>query len=113
MKFFQFSQNNPGGRFVTNNNLAQVVIIEANDALDANEIAERIGIYFNGVSEGQDCKCCGDRWDSTSESDGSEEPLVYRMKINEYLKKYPEDEIKIHYKNGVVQHVVNKEKKSA
>ena len=29
---------------------------------DANDIAQGNGIYFNGVADGIDCDCCGDRW---------------------------------------------------
>ena len=67
-KFYEFSQNNSGGIFVTNKTLCHRLFIEANDAQDATEKAESLGVYFNGVASGRDCPCCGDRWyDSPSE----------------------------------------------
>lgn len=61
-KFYEFSQNNSGGIFVTNKTLCHRLFIEANDAQDATEKAESLGVYFNGVASGRDCPCCGDRW---------------------------------------------------
>lgn len=63
-KFYVFRQNNSGGKWRTDENkgVAQVVIIEAESADLANLRAQQIGIYFDGVSGGSDCECCGDRW---------------------------------------------------
>lgn len=61
-KFYQVDQNNSGGSFVTSDTLCHRLFIEANSDDEAAEIAERLGCYWNGVSEGQDCDCCGDRW---------------------------------------------------
>lgn len=57
-KLYEFRQNNSGGRFIG----SQYVLIEANDAAEANDIATRHGIYFDGCKDGSDCNCCGDRW---------------------------------------------------
>lgn len=51
-KFFTFRQNNSGGIDHIDENLNRYVIIEANDAQHANERAQEIGIYFDGVSDG-------------------------------------------------------------
>lgn len=48
------------------------VYIEAENAEEANEKALQIGIYFNGVEDGIDCPCCGDRWYPVSERDAVE-----------------------------------------
>ena len=37
-------------------------------AQEADTRAEKFGIYFDGVKNGQDCDCCGDRWRRTFES---------------------------------------------
>lgn len=65
--YYIFDQNNSGGSFDVNDNVAEYVIIEANNNEEANDKAEDIGIYFNGVNQGLDCDCCGDRWYPTSE----------------------------------------------
>lgn len=100
-KFYTFYQNNSGGNFISNHTLKEYVIIEAHSADEANEIAQDIGIYFNGVCEGRDCECCGDRWYSISSSDkGTFEPTIYNQSLNEYngYKDYI-----IYYKDGTTK----------
>lgn len=63
MNLYKFDQNNSGGSFVVDDVLTHRVIIEALTEKDAISKAEDLGIYFNGVDEGIDCPCCGDRWD--------------------------------------------------
>lgn len=60
--FYTFRQHNSGGSFHHDDNLSIEVVIEADDCIEANNIAESLGIYFNGVEDGLDCDCCGDRW---------------------------------------------------
>lgn len=62
--WFEYSQNNSGGSHVYDDNrgLAEWVFVEADSAKEADEYAESIGIYFNGVDDDMDCDCCGDRW---------------------------------------------------
>ena len=62
LKFYEYSQNNTGGSFVTDDKLCHVLFIEANSSTEADSIAEDLGCYWNGVEEGSDCECCGDRW---------------------------------------------------
>lgn len=78
-KFYTFVQNNSGGFFDNNESrgLAKFVIVEAGSAEHANRRALRIGLYFDGGANGEDCNCCGDRWYEVSESDGSDVPLIY------------------------------------
>lgn len=61
-KFFEYRQNNSGGRFDIDDTLTVRVIVEAKDQKQAIQIGENLGIYFNGCDEGLDCSCCGDRW---------------------------------------------------
>jgi hypothetical protein len=61
-KWFEFRQNNPGGRLVFNDSVGNYVYIQAFTAAEANSKAEDIGVYFDGVAKGYDCECCGDRW---------------------------------------------------
>lgn len=80
MKFYTYYQNNTGGRFKINDRVAKYVIVEAESPEKANEIATRIGIYFNGVEEDIDCPCCGDRWHPAYF--GEDEPLVYGKPVD-------------------------------
>lgn len=63
-KFFDYSQNNSGGGFDMDDakGICETVIVEAENAEDADRHAEEIGLYFNGCASGLNCSCCGDRW---------------------------------------------------
>ena len=86
-KFYQFRQNNSGGRFHRNDDVDTTVYIEAVDADHANARAEKIGIYFNGCSTGSDCSCCGDRWYRAGEF-GSDDALATEDDIAVYRSNY-------------------------
>jgi hypothetical protein len=61
-KFYSLTQNNSGGSFIVDDILCHRLIIEATNEEEALCKAEQLGCYWNGVEEGYDCKCCGDRW---------------------------------------------------
>ena len=63
--FYMFEQNNSGGRFDVNDALCHRVVIEANSEREAIYKAEELGCYWDGVENGIDCHCCGDRWYSS------------------------------------------------
>lgn len=111
--FYHYSQNNSGGSFVFDEDgISHHVIIEAGSASEANAIAERIGLYFDG--EG-DCDCCGSRWDNVY-GEGDEVPMVYGTPVEpnsvfpekktggwspmKWMENTPEGFI--HYLNGTV-----------
>lgn len=78
LKWYRFGQNNSGGRFVVNDKVDADVYIQTTSAKEANRVAEDVvGIYFNGVSDGIDCECCGDRWSRQYDNDGDEYPTKY------------------------------------
>jgi hypothetical protein len=84
-KFFLFRQNNSGGSFVINDNVAHSVIIEAYSPKEADARAEAIGVYFDGCMTGRDCDCCGDRWSSQwGNEDGTDTPLIYGEEIGSH-----------------------------
>ena len=72
--FYTFHQNNTGGSWA---GPAHYVIIEADSAREANDIAVDHGLYFNGCALGHDCSCCGDRWYEVDEHDADKTPLIY------------------------------------
>lgn len=81
--FYCFNQNNSGGGFDIDDDVAHFVIIEAASADAANERAESIGIYFNGCDTGNDCPCCGDRWYPAWSDEGDETPVIYGQPVSE------------------------------
>lgn len=73
MKYYTFHQNNSGGSWSG----PRYVIVQATSARFANIIAQDHGVYFDGVEQGQDCDCCGDRWSQVDDSDASTGPEIY------------------------------------
>lgn len=99
--FYTYIQNNSGGSFEINDELKHFVIIEADNGKEADSIAEKVGIYFDGVENGIDCSCCGDRWDRASYEEGTNTPKIYGGEIQDVLNySQPFKEAIIYYKNG-------------
>ena len=101
--FYTYRQNNSGGSFDINDEVSLYVIIEADSATEANDIAEIKGLYFDGCEEGFDCECCGDRWDSQyDDTDGTETPMIYNEAASEYKDTWAGDKpyCFVYYKNG-------------
>ena len=70
MSYFKFNQNNSFGVF----HGTPLVFVQADNAADANRVAQDHGVYFNGVADGVDCDCCGDRWYPVSDDDAQDQP---------------------------------------
>jgi hypothetical protein len=107
--FFTFGQNNSGGSFINDGYVTHYVIVEADNADEANKIAENIGIYFDGCDQDMDCPCCGDRWSRQyGNRDGTEAPEIYGNPPDEEGKSdwftgVGEVYCRVHYKDGMVE----------
>ena len=110
MPFFTFNQNNSGGGFDVDIDagISHFVIIEANSIDAANDKAESIGIYFNGVADGRDCACCGDRW-SHPWDDATEAPEIYGEHPSEHRDMFinGEPHTFVHYADGRIESFSN------
>ncbi|AQR77216.1 hypothetical protein ABNB59_17200 [Paenibacillus larvae] len=105
--YFTFYQSNPGGFTIVNDSVCDVVIIETDTADQANKKAEEIGIYFDGCSTGNDCPCCGDRWDAQySDDKGTEEPELYGVPVYEVKSGLFRSQAYIYHLDGTKE-VVN------
>lgn len=62
MPWYEFNQNNSGGGFDVDDDVCHRLFIEADSVGEACNVAKSKGVYFNGVDDGIDCECCGDRW---------------------------------------------------
>lgn len=62
MNWYCFNQNNSGGIFDVDDKVCHNLFIEAESFNNAVTKAEELGCYWDGVSKGIDCPCCGDRW---------------------------------------------------
>lgn len=84
--FYHFSQNNSGGRFRVDldRGITVDVIVEADTLEEAQARAEDIGLYWDGVSDGSDCECCGDRW-SRPYGNLDPEPMLYGIPVLQHV----------------------------
>lgn len=120
-KFYEFSQNNTGGSFVTNDTLCHRLMIEADSVESANKKAESLGCYWDGCSFGQDCSCCGDRWYQASEYDKLDFPKEYTkdltfLDIESYAQHLADKygwttpDARIFYADGNIKEIFTKKK---
>jgi hypothetical protein len=98
--FFTYNQNNSGGSYAIDDTITRTVVIEADTADEANTKAEELGIYFNGVAEGSDCACCGDRWSKAYDDDGVLRMDLGEYELNSYWVEKDEPIVYIYRKNG-------------
>jgi hypothetical protein len=108
MKVYEWSQNNSGGVFDTDDQLCHRVVIEAETLDEAEEKAFSLGIYYDGVERGYDCDCCGDRWVRPwvgDEDFDDKESLFdfYQKKTNQYGWTKPD--ARIFFKDGEVKEI--------
>lgn len=106
-KFYEFRQNNTGGSFeiLDKEGICEYVIIEANNAKEANKKAESIGIYFDGCDKDMDCPCCGDRWYTVDESDGSSVPSIYGEPVEKMESTGFRNSCFVHYLDGTFKKI--------
>ena len=98
--FYTYEQNNICGKIIINKGLgiAKYVIIEALTTQQADKIAIKRGLYFDGGDLGLDCSCCGgDRWERASV--GYYEPTINNKLVNIVKANYPYFNVYIHYLN--------------
>ena len=105
--YFTYIQHNSGGDFdiLEEMGIGHIVIFKAKNAKKANELAESIGMYFNGVADGFDCPCCGDRWYPLDDADSTKQPEIYGKPVNEHKnnKDHRYDDIFIHHSKDNIE----------
>lgn len=112
MGFYEFSQNNSGGSFDVDNKVCHRLFIEAPNAEAANDIAESLGVYFDGFG---DCPCCGNRWYEADEYNLEEFPKDYGDEVFVDIEQYAQfladkygwttPDCRIYYANGAVKEI--------
>lgn len=97
--FFEFDQNNTGGSFDIDDRrgIGPHVWIEANTVKHATELAERLGLYWDGVENDRDCPCCGDRWYRPSHNGGQAS-----LKVSAEWDFYWHDTVYVHRPDGTL-----------
>jgi hypothetical protein len=98
--FYRYRQNNSGGGFMVDKDrgVGHTVFIEAVDSTEASRKAQEIGIYFDGVDNGDDCECCGDRWMDYPDA-------IAVISKQDLPKSYFNDQYFIHYADGTIEHI--------
>jgi hypothetical protein len=125
MRFFEFSQNNSGGSFHTDKNVCHRLFIEADSLDSAVSKAEELGCYWDGVRDGLDCPCCGDRWSVPWwKEEGYDYPYDYASKdrlvfdtVEEHAQHLANDfgwttpDARIFYANGDIKEIFAQKEK--
>jgi hypothetical protein len=96
MKMYRYHQNNSGGLHVDMPNIHPVhgfvdgwdLYVYAETMMEADTTAQEHGIYFDGVREGTDCSCCGDRWHATWGEESEEAAQSMVPEILMYEKQF-------------------------
>lgn len=102
--FYSIDQNNSGGYFDVDENLCHRLIIEADSEDEVLDKAEELGCYWDGVTKGMDCPCCGDRWYPSADKIDIEKYStegwrvgiydgIYHNTVDEWNKKYGNYEV--------------------
>lgn len=96
LKWFPYSQNNSGGKFVNNDSVSEFVLIQAKNADKANTRMERITEPF-----GDFCFCCGQRWYiDCVDDDGAIEPKLWGKPLNKQQLFDLDNNIVLHHFDG-------------
>lgn len=109
LKWFHYDQNNSGGYFIIDDEVAEDVFIQAPSAAEAEE---RANALFDGCSEY--CECCGPRWSTgyVSDKDGTDVPMRYGTPITEETASAYRNQARLHYYDGRIEAVKYKTKES-
>lgn len=103
-KWFHFGQNNSGGYFIVNEQVAEDVYIQAENAQQA---AARAAVIFEPYSEF--CECCGERWSFyVDEDDGYDVPTKYDVDIDEIVAEHFSKQARLHHLDGNIETVFYK-----
>ena len=95
--WFEFSQNNSGGYYVEDDDVCEVVYIQAHTASEAIEKARRF------CNNSDSCACCGDRWSFwVDDNDGTVIPMHYGEPLEFYKPDYFFKKAKLHKFDGTV-----------
>lgn len=98
MSFYTFYQNNVGGEYIVNEDIACFVIVEAKNAEEAES-------KIRDITEDYDdyCDCCGSRWNlDVFENMANDEPMAYGVNVRErkVYQGFSDNKTIIYYSNG-------------
>ena len=103
LKWFRFSQNNSGGYFLVNEEVAEDVYVQAKNAEHA---ADRAAVIFFPYREF--CECCGERWPTTAWEGGFDVPTKYDEPASEIVADHWQKQARLHHLDGNIETVFYK-----
>ncbi len=99
-KWYHFGQNNSGGRFIINEDLAEDVLIQGKDV---NSVLYKAHELMD-ASNANSCECCGDRWDFYIDAaDAKDFPTMYDIPITEMEPSHYRTSARLHYADGTIE----------
>lgn len=110
-KFWNFSQNNSGGYFVSDEiyGVCEEIIVEAQTSDEAWSRLESIGENVSGFWNS--CSCCGDRWSNwLDDDDGEDVPSIYGEPLDKVECSYLRGKCFVHYCDGTIEEFIFKNK---
>jgi len=96
--FYNDNQNNSGGYFIINKDVAEIVIVEANDIKHANERLDKIVGEHSWF-----CSCCGHRWSGIYDFD---EPISLDGDVYFHFRYTLENLFEVEYNENNEHHAV-------
>lgn len=82
--FYTFMQNNSGGYYLRDENVEEVIIIESDNAGNAQDKLWAI-VEDNYL---ESCECCGSRWDLFNDDGEYETPMIFGEDASESSYSY-------------------------
>jgi hypothetical protein len=97
LKWYTTDQNNSGGYWIENEDVAHYVSVQAKNVAEAKEKFEHITAGYS-----QYCECCGERWsyDYLEESDGHKVPSYYNQPLNELKNVWNDTHVVFYFADG-------------
>jgi hypothetical protein len=100
LKWWTVRQNNSGGYWITDDDVAMFVMIQAPSIQEAEAIFDRVTAHALEY-----CSCCGERWYFSDYEKGTDDPMIYGKPYKEYRENKwfaSEAEARLHYYHGPV-----------
>lgn len=96
LKWFTVNQNNSGGYWYENKDVAHYVSVQARNAKEALYRLKDITSGYTSY-----CECCGKRWSFYfGDSDGHDVPSYYNQPLNELKTVRNDTHVVFHYADG-------------
>lgn len=97
LRWWTADQNNSGGYYIENQDVAAYVLVQARSVQEAqSRIKPVLSRYF------EFCYCCGQRWstDDWTDEDGTSEPTIYGKPLDRQQPAFRTATVVMHHYDG-------------